>query len=78
VRSGSELIFISTGGSGAQRHLVWPHGFSARLVDGKGELLDPDGRVIAREGDVIADIGGGMFSHDTFSVCSVNGVEYLP
>jgi hypothetical protein len=77
VRSGSELIFISTG-SGAKTHLVWPHGFSARLVDGKGELLAPDGSVIAHEGDVIADIGGGLASGDAFQVCNVNGVEYLP
>jgi len=77
-RAGSELVFISRG-SGNERHLVWPYGFSARLVDGHAELLASDGRVIAREGDVIGDIVVGMgTSGDAFYVCSVNRVEYLP
>jgi hypothetical protein len=30
--------------------VVWPYGFSARLVDGRAELLNSDGTVVAREG----------------------------
>ena len=76
--TGSELVFFSTG-NGAQEHLVWPHGFSARLVGGTAELVASDGKVLARDGDVIPDIGGGLgISGDAFHVCSVNNVEYLP
>jgi hypothetical protein len=77
-RSGSALVFISTftGGVGP---IVWPHGFSARLVDGKAQLLAPDGTVIAREGDVLGDLGGGIgLTGDAFHVCSINGTLYLP
>ncbi len=76
--SGSELVFISTA-NGARESIVWPYGFSARLVDGKAELLAPDGAVIAREGEVLDDLGGGLgVSGDAFHVCSLGGTTYWP
>jgi hypothetical protein len=77
-RSGSELVFISTA-TEERESIVWPYGFSARLVDGRAELLASDGTVLAREGDVLGDLGGGLgVSGDAFHVCSVNGINYLP
>jgi len=37
----------------------WPFGSTARIVDGKVELLDETGAVVAREGDEIT-VGGGF------------------
>lgn len=42
--------------------VVWPAGFTARLNPARGlELLDPNGTVVAVEGDEI-EVGGGMAS----------------
>ena len=52
---------------GDELPLVWPHGYSARLVDGVGELLDANGSIVARDGDTLSGIGGGG---DPFTICS--------
>ena len=57
--------------------LVWPRGFSARLLDGRAELNRRDGSVIAREGDVLDDMGGGGMG-GAFHVCTVAGKNYGP
>jgi hypothetical protein len=75
--SGSELVLISTA-NGAAVSIVWPYGFSARLVAGKAELLAPDGSVIAHDGDVLHVGGGFGVSGDEFHVCSVDGTIYWP
>jgi hypothetical protein len=64
-RSGSELIFVSVK-SGQPMAVYWPAGYSARLVDGVGELVADDGTMVGREGDVIdglllTDSGTGIF-----------------
>lgn len=48
--------------------VVWPDGYTVR--DGEvRELLDPSGRVVAREGDHVS-LGGGMDARDAaFVVC---------
>lgn len=38
--------------------LVWPWGYSAWLVDGRVEIVRPEGTVLAVEGDVLSDFGG--------------------
>jgi hypothetical protein len=78
ARSGSELVFISTT-TGGRANVVWPFGFSARLVNGQAQLVAPNGTVIAREGDVLGDLGGGLgLKGDAFHICSINGTIYLP
>ena len=57
--------------------VVWPRGFSARLVDGRAELVAPDGTVIGRDGDDI-EAGGGYRDAVRFLACSVEGVVYGP
>ena len=53
-------------GQGAELSLVWPDGYRARLVNGIGELLDPNGSIVARDGDTLSGIGGGG---DPFTIC---------
>ncbi|HEX7948911.1 MAG TPA: hypothetical protein VF494_01075 [Candidatus Limnocylindrales bacterium] len=57
-RQGDKLTFTSVD-TGQEVDLVWPHGFSATVVAGKGELLDSSGVVIGREGDTLSNLGGG-------------------
>jgi hypothetical protein len=73
TRSGTDLVLVNIN-SGEQTTIVWPYGFFARLVDGKAELVAPDGSVVAREGDVL-DVGGG--GGPPFHVCEINGTIYV-
>jgi len=57
ARQGSAVVFVRL--DGGVSDLIWPAGWSARLVDGRAELVSPDGDVIAREGDLIRYLGGG-------------------
>lgn len=66
-----ELLADDAGGlmvrhaEGFVMSVVWPDGYVVR----GGELLDPTGKVVAREGDVVS-LGGGMNVADTaFVVC---------
>jgi hypothetical protein len=73
-RTGDWLTFTGAT-SGHAAAVVWPHGFTARIIDGKGALLDPSGAVIGREGDTLTDVGGGS-SGDGFAVCSIGSHIY--
>ena len=71
---GSELVL----GNG---DVVWPRGFSARLLNGKAELVGPDGTVVAREGDHLeGQILGGYHEDGQFHVGCVKaaGLEWGP
>ena len=68
---GSEMVFVSEDG-GQPVKIVWPSGWAAWRLDGLGELVDRDGNVIAREGDVIHDqFGGGVSDDGAFHVCAI-------
>jgi hypothetical protein len=56
--------------------VVWPHGWAARDVDGTRELLDADGRVVAREGDLVSAGGGSYPPRDWFHPCGP--IEFTP
>lgn len=49
--------------------LIWPSGYSARLLEGRAELVGPDGSVFAREGDVISNVSGGVEDDGTILLC---------
>jgi len=58
------LAFRRDGGT---RGVVWPNGYSAsRGKDGVVVLIDPSGRVVAREGDTISSAGYGDDSDVSF------------
>ena len=81
VLDGGALAFETD--TGERIDLVWPRGFSARLLDGRAEIVAPDGSVIAREGDEIADgtlsgSAAGTQPGSGFDICGVNDVYYTP
>lgn len=73
VREGDALVVETV--TGERMALVWPRGFSARLLDGRAEIVAPDGSVVAREGDELAS---GTLSGPSSGICGVNGVYYPP
>jgi hypothetical protein len=72
VRDGDAVVLDLVGGG--RFDLVWPRGFSARLQDGRAEIVTPDGSVVGREGDVLTDMLDGADGH----ICEVSGVFYRP
>jgi hypothetical protein len=73
-RSGSEMVFTQP--DVGRIDVVWPFGFQARLVDGKGVLYASDRTTIGIEGDVLSDVGGSGAFGDGFFVCSIGSREY--
>jgi len=69
--AGDELVFVSAEG-GQPVKIVWPSGWAAWSLEGRGELVDRDGAVVAREGEVIHDrFGGGVSDDGAFHVCAI-------
>jgi len=67
--AGDELIMASVE-TGETVKVIWPSGWAAWRLDGQAELVDRNGTVVAREGDVIHDrFGGGTGNGDGFHVC---------
>jgi hypothetical protein len=58
---------------------VWPHGFSGRLLDGKAQLVAPDGTVVAGTGDHLEGLGG-YDGDDRLHICLIDaaGVRWGP
>lgn len=67
-RDGGAMVFTRVD-TAERRSVVWPNGFSARLMDGRAELVAPDGSVLAHEGDVISNIGGGSAANGDALLC---------
>lgn len=68
VREDQSLGFESID-DGQRLAVVFPYGFSARLVAGRGELVSPGGHVLAREGDVVSRLMGSSASNGEFILC---------
>lgn len=73
VKDGS--VGLQSVDDGTVSGVVWPSGFSAERRSDGIALLDADGAVVAREGQVI-HIGGGRGGTGTISVCDIGGVAY--
>lgn len=66
-----DLIVLSVA-TGETVKVVWPSGWAAWRVGGRAELVDRNGSLIAREGDVIpARFGGGEYADGAFHVCRI-------
>lgn len=78
-READEMVFLRA--SDQQRVvLVWPPGFSARLVRGRAELVMPNGAVLAREGDIVTNLAGEAADNGDILVCvdAVSRPEVVP
>lgn len=74
VLTGTVVLFVSMD-TGMPVGLIWPRGFAAWLVNGKAEIVAPDGAVIGLSGDVLSGLGGGG-SGTAFAVCSIGKRNY--
>jgi hypothetical protein len=72
MRLGEEAVFMSVAGKD-RVEIVWPKDFRARLVNGRSELLDSFGVIVAVEDDVLDNVGG---SGDPFNACWIAGRYY--
>ncbi len=68
--SGDELILISVE-TGDLIPVRWPGGHAAWRLDGSAVVADPYGRIVAREGEVRDDFGGGTGTDDRFAICGL-------
>ncbi len=64
-----ESISFETADSGEPVALVFPFGFTARLVADRAELVSPSGAVIARDGDVVSGFMGSSADNGEFILC---------
>lgn len=67
-RDGGFVVFADEA-SGNRLPVVWPNGFSARLVDGLAELIPPNGSVLAREGAVISNLASAAADNGDILIC---------
>lgn len=75
VLTGTVISFVSVD-TGLPGKLIWPHGFAAWLVNGKAEIVAPDGTLIGVSGDVLSGLGGGGGPGNAFTVCAINNRSY--
>jgi hypothetical protein len=54
--------------------IIWPFAYSARIESSGIVLIDPDGKIVAREGDRVR-FGGGLGRDDVFQACG--GIEVI-
>ena len=66
------------GADGTRENLEWPIGFQLRVTGAMAEVVDPDGVVVARDGEELADAGGGSSARgeEWFAVCSIGDRQY--
>ncbi len=64
---------VTATGRTVRFEIEWPAGFRARYAP-MLEVLDPSGRVVAREGQTVSDAQGG--GDPDFALCGIGGVVY--
>jgi hypothetical protein len=67
-RDGTSMVFADET-SGNRLQVVWPNGYSARILNGRAELVQPNGLVLARDGDVISNLASGAADNGDLVIC---------
>ena len=67
-RDGVSMVFVNETGE-TRVPVVWPNGYSARLLNGRAELVQPDGSVLARDGDLISNLASGAADNGDHLIC---------
>lgn len=75
VRDGQSLAFELVD-TGQRVQVVFPYGFTGRLVAGRAQIVAPEGVVLANEGDVLSGLGGSSADNNDFVVCFTSPDEY--
>ena len=76
VKLDREAVLFVSQADGAPINLIWPAGFSARLLAGRAEIVTPFGNVYARDGDVLAKLGGATLDNGDLSICFTSPDDY--
>jgi hypothetical protein len=58
---------------GKRFSIIWPQGFSLR-VGTEPAVLDPTGKVVAKNGAIVTDAGGE--NSDPATICQIGGEDY--
>ena len=67
-QDGVSMVFVNETGD-TRVPAVWPNGYSARLLNGRAELVQPNGAVLARDGDLIKNLASGAADNGDFLIC---------
>ena len=73
VATSGDALVLESVATGEPIEVVWPSGWAAWRIDGTAELVGRDGSLVAREGDVLTNLGGGVGADDRFHVCIIGG-----
>lgn len=68
VVDGSVVLVATADGSVVEAR--WPSGYGAWSLDGRAEIADPWGAIVAHEGDVLDRLGGGWDASGRFHICA--------
>jgi hypothetical protein len=60
---------------GQRFDIIWPPGFRLDLADDAPTLLEPDGTIFGRDGDLVTNAGGSP--GDPAFICQRGGKQYL-
>lgn len=65
--------------NGSRVDLLWPIGFTLRATDGRLEVVDSNGEVVARKGEFLVGAGGGSAGGQPdapFEICIIGTTIY--